>query len=174
MKDQLTELHTKYPEIAIQWLDIPRHLTTEQRDTIYRLIKNINPDCLVMFNFGQESREISGDYTIEKAAKVTWPTDILNSEITPIKQAFHNQQSYKGKNYELGYEHCISLSKGWFWKEPLELKSLETLVDVWNETGKLNGNLLLNVAPNKEGQIPEASIHRLMELHNFIEKSNEK
>ena len=108
--------------------------------------------------------------TVEEAMKVSWPSDILNSEITPIKQPFHAQQVYNGVQYELGYEHCISISNGWFWKENLQLKPLETLTSVWEQTLKLNGNFLLNVSPDKTGKIPEASIQRLIELREQMEK----
>lgn len=170
MQDHLTELHTKYPEIAIQWLDIPRHLTYDQRDTLYKLIRTLNPECLVMYNYGTESRDISGDYTIEVAMKVTWPTDILNSEVTPIKQPFRLHQEYKGKTYELGYEHCVSLVDRWFWTEGSRPKPLDELAEIWDKISRLNGNLLLNVPPDKTGQIPEASVQRLKELYRYMEK----
>ncbi len=172
MKDHLIELHTNYPEIAIQWLDIPRHLTYKQREVLYKLVKYINPDCLFMYNYGTESRDLLQAYTIHDAMKVTWPTDILNSEITPIKQPFNGRQEYGGKIYELGYEHCISLTDGWFWTETSELKSYKELIKTWDETRRLNGNLLLNLAPDKTGKIPKASIRRLMKMAKYIEKSN--
>ncbi len=170
VKDQLTELHTKYPDIAIQWLDIPRHLTNDQRDTLYNLVKKINPKCIVMFNYGQESRDISGDYNISIAKDVTWPTDILNSEKTPIKLPFHNRQIFEGKKYELGYEHCISIADGWFWSKNSKIKSLKKLVEIRKQIRELNGNLLLNVPPDKTGRIPKVFIDQLMELKKQIEK----
>ena len=173
VQDHLTELHTRYPKIAIQWLDIPRHLTYEQRNTLYQLVKKINPDCLVMFNYGQESLDIPADYTIEEALKVTWPTDILNSEITPIKQPFRVRQEYKGKTYELGYEHCISITDKWFWKANETPKPASFLINEMARTWELNGNFLLNVPPNREGQIPETSIKRLKEIRGHIEKGLE-
>jgi beta-galactosidase len=164
MQDHLTELHTRYPDIAIQWLDIPRHLTLDQRNILYKQVRKLNPECIVLYNYGQESRDIPGEYTIEDAIKVTWPTDILNSEITAVKQPFQTRQEYKGRQYELGYEHCISISDGWFWKEDQQLRPLNSLTAVWKQTRKLNGNLLLNVPPDTAGKIPETTIRRLTEL----------
>jgi alpha-L-fucosidase len=94
MQDHLTELHTSYPGIAIQWIDIPRHLTAAQRTTLYDRVRSLNPACMIEFNYGTESRDIPGDYTMEVAAKVTLPTDILNSEITAIKRPFQIRQTY--------------------------------------------------------------------------------
>ncbi|MEN8906860.1 MAG: alpha-L-fucosidase [Clostridiales bacterium] len=163
MKDHLTELHRKYPDIGVQWIDIPRHLTSGERTTLYNLVKKINPDCLVMYNYGKESSGIS-TYTIPVAKSVTWPTDILNSEIETISNPFQTQQEYNGTTYQLGYEHCISIVDNWFWKPNETLKSASNLKSEKNKVWELNGNLLLNVPPNKAGQIPEASIQRLNEI----------
>ena len=168
MKDHLTELHTKYPSIKIQWIDIPRHLTLGQRTTLYNLVRNLSPPCLILYNYGQESRDIS-EYTIKTAMKVSWPSDILNSEITPIKKPFKNQQEYKGQTYELAYEHCISLDKGgWFWDGKSKPRSLENLTSVYKQSLNLNGNFLLNVPPDKTGKIPEAFVQRLSELKSSL------
>jgi alpha-L-fucosidase len=123
-----------------------------------------------MYNYGNESRDLAGDYTIEEATKVTWPTDILNSENTPIKQPFRELQEYMGEKYELGYEHCRSLVNGWFWSATLEPRPVAELTALWDEIGELNGNLLLNVPPDKSGQIPEAYIQILAELRTHMEK----
>jgi alpha-L-fucosidase len=168
MQDHLTELHTRYPGIAIQWIDIPRHLDAAQRTTLYDLVRKINPDCLVEFNYGTESRDIAGDYTIEVAAQATWPTDILNSEVTAIKRPFQVRQDYQGKTYELGYEHCVSMVGGWFWEPGTGAKSLATVTGLYNGIRALNGNLLLNVPPDQTGQIPAAFIKRLNEVRDAL------
>ena len=172
MKDHLTELHTAHPDIAIQWLDIPRHLTNAQRVELYTLVRSLNPDCLVMFNYGKESSDIKGPFTVEKARNVTWPTDILNSEVTPIREPFQTQQTVQGRTYELGYEHCVSMVDKWFWKKDETLKSVAELVDIYQQTRRLNGNLLLNVPPDNTGRIPQATITRLMELRQVLDQMN--
>ena len=171
MKDHLRELHTAHPDIAIQWLDIPRHLTNEQRSELYNLVRSLNPDCLIMFNYSKESRDIEGPFTIEKAKDVTWPTDILNSEVTPIRVPFETPQAFQGKTYELGYEHCVSIVQKWFWKSDETLKSVETLSSIYQETMRLKGNFLLNVPPDTTGRIPAASVTRLKELREELDKS---
>ncbi|MBN1362750.1 MAG: alpha-L-fucosidase [Sedimentisphaerales bacterium] len=171
MKDHLRELHTAHPDIAIQWLDIPRHLTYEQRAELYDLVRSLNPDCVIMFNYGTESRDIKGPFTIEKAFNVTWPTDVLNSEITPLKEPFQMRQEFQGKTYELGYEHCVSIVQRWFWKKDESLKPVEELAATYREVMRLNGNLLLNVPPDTTGQIPAVTAARLKELCEALEKN---
>jgi alpha-L-fucosidase len=168
MQDHMTELHTRYPTIGIQWIDIPRHLDAEQRTVLYNIIHKLNPGCLVEFNFGTESKGIAGNYTIDVATQATWPTDILNSEVTAIKQPFQVQQTYQGKTYELGYEHCVSMVGGWFWEPGTGAKSLATVTGLYNSIRALNGNLLLNVPPDQTGRIPDAFVKRLNEVRDAL------
>ena len=175
MKDHLKELHTSHPEIAIQWIDIPRHLSNEQRVELYSLVRTLNPDCLVMFNYGKESSDIEGPYTIEIAKDVTWPTDILNSEvITPIRVPFETSQVFQGKTYEMGYEHCVSIVEKWFWKENESLKSVEELAATYRDVMRMNGNFLLSVPPDTTGRIPDATVTRLQELRIALDEIKDK
>ena len=117
-----------------------------------------------MFNYGKESAHIEGHFTIETALNVSWPTDILNSEVTPIKEPFQTQQRFQGKTYELGYEHCVSIVEKWFWKSDEILKSV----------AELNGNFLLNVPPDNTGRIPDATVTRLQELRIALDEIKDK
>ncbi len=171
MKDHLRELHTAYPDIAIQWLDIPRHLTYEQRSELYNLLRSLNPDCVIMFNYGTESRDIKGPFTIEKALKVTWPSDVLNSEVVPLKTPFQTRQEFRGTTYELGHEHCVSIVDKWFWKADETPKPVAELAETYQRVIKLNGNFLLNVPPDTTGRLPAATVARLNELRDALEKN---
>jgi beta-galactosidase len=171
MKDHLWELHTAHPDIAIQWLDIPRHLTYEQRTELYKLVRSLNPDCVVMFNYGTESRDIKGPFTIDKALNVTWPTDVLNSEITPLKEPFQTRQEFQGRTYELGYEHCVSIVDKWFWKTDEKPKPAAELAQTYRQVMKLNGNFLLNVPPDNTGRIPAVTVTRLNELREMLDRN---
>lgn len=168
MQDHLAELHTRYPSIAITWIDIPRHLDAEQRKILYDSVHHLNPRSLVEFNFGVESRDIVGDYTIDVATQVTWPTEILNSEVSVIKTPFQLQQVYQGKTYELGYESCHSLVGGWFWEPGQSPKSASNITGLFNSVRAANGNLLLNVPPDQTGRIPDASVKRLNEIRDAL------
>lgn len=168
MQDHLTELHTRHPSIAIQWIDIPRHLTSDERESLYHTVRNLNSNCMIEYNYGKEIGDLNGEYTIEEAMKVTWPTDIFNSEVETIDKPFQPQQEYNGTTYELAYEHCVSLDSGWFWDEKSKPKSLNELSSVWDRVRELNGNLLLNVPPDKTGQISEEFVQRLDEFKSVV------
>src|SRR5689334_23900152 len=48
IKQHLTELHTQYRGAFYQLLDITWKINQEQRWELYRLIKSLNPDCIVV------------------------------------------------------------------------------------------------------------------------------
>jgi alpha-L-fucosidase len=168
MQAHLAELHTRYPSIAITWIDIPRHLDAKQRGVLYDSVHKLNPRSLVEFNYGVESRDIPGDYTIDVATPVTWPTDILNSEVSVIKKPFQLQQAYQGKTYELGYESCHTLVGGWFWEPGQSPKAVSNITGLYNSVRAVNGNLLLDVPPDQTGRIPDASVKRLNEIRDAL------
>jgi alpha-L-fucosidase len=112
-----------------------------------------------------------GPYTIKTALNVTWPTDVLNSEITPIKAPFQPQQQWQGRTYELGYEHCISIVDKWFWKADESPRPVNDLFAMYQRVIKLNGNFLLNCPPDTTGRIPPATVARLNELRKALDES---
>ena len=82
IKHHLTELHTRYPGIYEQWIDIPQKLTPRQRSELYRLVKNLSPDCIIMMNQGFRDAV--------DAPMTSWPTDLLNGERTLPPASGHN------------------------------------------------------------------------------------
>jgi alpha-L-rhamnosidase len=123
---------------------------------------------LMSFPYGTESRDIKGPYTIESVLNVTWPTDVLHSERTPIRQLFQAPQTFQGQTYELSYEHCLSIVDKWFWGDDESLKSADALYDVYQRVISLNGNLLLNYPPDTTGQVPAATVAGPRELADRI------
>src|ERR1041385_6810779 len=95
IKRQLTELHTKYPHPFYQLLDITWKLNQEQRWELYRLIKRLSPNCLVVMNQAfYQSRRNLGRICEEKSC----PTDTINGKDTLPPPEGHNPHvTYAGK-----------------------------------------------------------------------------
>lgn len=164
---QLTELIQNYPDISYYWLDIPRAASAEQRQALYDLIKRLRPDTVVLFNHGLERPK--GPLTIA-GFQAAWPTDVLNTERYPVRPGeFSQTQTWQDKQYELGYEHCDCLGKEWFWVEGDQPRPTRVLEQLYRDTVAAGGNLLLDVAPDRTGRIPEPSVKALMELKKAIE-----
>ncbi len=169
VKHQLAELLNLYPDVEYIWLDIPTQGTLNQRTDIYNMIKEINKDCLVLYNWGWGK----GAETIAETAVKTWPRDILNTELRPLKTGqFRPQQTYQGRTYNLGYEHCDDIAEYWFWK-PADAKRkqrpVSDLVRLYDQVRDAGGNLLLNVPPDRTGQIPEYFVRTLMALRKALD-----
>lgn len=70
----------------------------------------------------------------------------------------------------LGTEVDVSIRPGWFWHETEEPRSLEELQNIYLCSVERGGNLLLNLAPDNRGLVPEADVVRLLELKRFIDR----
>ncbi len=170
VKDQLTELLNRYPDIFYLWLDIPRLASIEQRTEIYNMIKKIKPECVVLYNFGLQAGDSKEKITIAQFLDA-WPTDVLNSERYPLKPGlFDPEQVYHGKKYYLGYEHCDPLGKDWFWVPEDRPRPIDSVYHLYSQVRAAGGNLLLDVGPDTTGHIPNYSVEALMQLRDRIKK----
>ena len=170
-QDQLTELISRYPDISYYWLDIPRVASEAQRRALYDLVKRLRPGTIVLFNYGFAAfgQDVQGAFTIESSKGVSWPTDVLNTERFPINTPFSPVQAWRGGTYRLGYEHCDTLAKNWFWVEGDRPRPIEELYRLYHKTTTAGGNLLLDVPPDRTGRIPDDSVKALMELKKAID-----
>jgi len=176
---QLEELLTGYGPITELWLDIPWDLgpdTDKVLSRIYARVKAIQPDCLVLLNQsfvdGSAVREMPPTYAHKEFGRppvLLWPKDINNGEVIPPPASGHNPLiPVRGKTYYLPMETCDTLAHHWFWVQGDALKSARTLCRLYQSTILRGSNLLLDLAPDRTGRIPEATARRLMELKEAI------
>jgi alpha-L-fucosidase len=94
-----------------------------------------------------------------------WPKDLINGEVTPPPATGHDPRiPVEGKTHYLPMETCDTLAHHWFWVEGDALKSARTLCRLYNSTVLNGANLLLDLAPDRTGRIPEATAGRLREM----------
>jgi alpha-L-fucosidase len=164
-KGQLTELARNYPAVGYYWLDIPRAASDAQRAELYDLLRRENPRCVVMFNFGFINKTNPAPFTVALTKAASWPTDVLNSERDVIPGEFHPEQTWHGRDYSLGYEHCDVVGRDWFWTAADKARPPEKLFEIYRNTvHRAGGNLLLDVGPNREGRLEEWQIEALQDL----------
>lgn len=172
---QIEELLTGYGPIAELWLDIPWDMgpfTDKVLARLYKKIKSLQPDCLVLLNQsfvdGREVRSMPPTYMHKEFGVqpvALWPKDLINGEVITPPAVGHNPRiPFKGQTYYLPMETCDTLAHHWFWMPGDALKSVRTLVRTYQNTVLKGANLLLDLAPDKTGRIPEATIARLMEM----------
>ena len=172
---QIEELLTNYGPITELWLDIPWDMgqdTDKVLARIYAKVKSIQPNCLILLNQGF----VDGSAVIERMPTyvhketgrppvLLWPKDLNNGEITPPPAGGHNPHiSVRDTTYYLPTETCETLAHHWFWVSGDALKSVRTLYRLYKSTVLNGANLLLDLAPDLTGQIPETTTQRLMAL----------
>ena len=156
VKAQLRELLTNYG--PIQTLIIDGWDATWSRisydeipfEEIYRLIKSLQPECLVM------------DLNAAK-----YPAEgLFYTDIKSYEQGA-GQHISKESN-RLPALSCLPLQANWFWKESFPttpVKSPEQLVtENIVPMGDVYCTFLLNVAPNREGRIDDNALEALKEI----------
>ncbi|WP_222930239.1 alpha-L-fucosidase [Larkinella punicea] len=156
VKAQLTELLTNYGEISaliidgwdapwsrISYDDIPF-------EEVYRHIKSIQPNCLVM------------DLNAAKyPAEALFYTDIKSYEQGA------GQHISKETN-RLPALSCLPINKAWFWKTAFPTEPVKDPAVLVNDNlipfNKAYCNFILNVAPNRDGLIDDNALAALAKI----------
>lgn len=164
-KAQLSELLTSYGEITaliIDGWDAPwSRLSYDEVpfEEIYRLVKSIQPNCLVM------------DLNAAKyPAEALFYTDIKSYEQGA------GQHISKDTN-RLPSLSCLPLQASWFWKENFPTTVVKIPEQVVNDNivplGKAHCNFILNVAPNRDGLMDANALKALKEIGKLWENDEQ-
>lgn len=163
MNRQLTELLTNYGEIGAIWFDghwdhdqdsIPFDWQLPQQ---YALIHKLQPACLVGNNHHIAPHEGEDIQIFERD---------LPGE---------NKAGLSGQDISrLPLETCQTMNGMWGYKIiDQNYKSSETLIRYLVSTAGKGANLLLNVGPQPNGELPAAAIERLKEMGKWTSKYGE-
>ncbi|MBO8471874.1 MAG: alpha-L-fucosidase [Bacteroidetes bacterium] len=165
IKDQLTELLTGYGKISaliIDGWDAPwSRISYEEVPfaEIYRLVKRLQPDCLVM------------DLNAAKyPAAGLFYTDIKSYEQNA-------GQHISTRENRLPALSCLPLQQNWFWKTSFPatpVKDPRVLVeDNLVPFNRAHCNFILNVAPNSEGLLDGNAVEALAEIGRLWDDAEE-
>jgi alpha-L-fucosidase len=147
-KPQVREILKKFPNLVEIWYDYPRNMNWRQSFDFYKLAYDIQPGCLVNSRVGNDLGDFlnAGDNEI--------PTEI-NSK-------------YKT------WETPGTLNNTWGYKSyDTDWKSLDEMLFWIVEIASKGGNYLLNVGPDGNGVIPEASVKILKEIGAWMKVNGE-
>ena len=164
MKDQLSELLTKYGKIGAVWFDgLWDHDSDPQPfdwrlDEIYSHIHEIDPSCLIGNNhhltpfegedFQMFERDLPGENT------TGWAADQTISSL-PL-------------------EMCQTMNGMWGYKvEDQNYKSVDELIRLIVRAAAKGSNLLLNVGPQPDGCLPALAVDRLNGIGGWMKQYGE-
>lgn len=175
VRRQVTELHTNYPGAFYQIFDIPAKLTAEQRWELYRLVKSLTPNCLVVYN---QTFAVSRSNQGRICDPGSWPTDIVDGEDTlPPPEGHDPHIVYEGKRYYMPFEAWMPTgpmyppmpgTHSWFWREGYKTQSADVIARNYKACVKGNANLLLNFSPDNTGRLPAEMVQTMRDAARLI------
>jgi len=159
MELQLTELLTKYGDVAIIWFDGLGNQAKYNGRRFHDLIHRLQPATLINNRIG-----LPGDYdTPEQFIPKTIPT-VRTPRMGGTDLADKSLPSPavpKPEEFRL-WETCMTINGTWAYnKNDLKYKSTQTLIRMLVEVASKGGNFLLNVGPTPEGTIQPEFQERL-------------
>lgn len=174
IRHQIAELHTQYPQTFYQLFDITWKLSASQRWTLYKLVKSYSPNCIVVMNQGFKQSRVNKGRSCEAAS---WPTDVINGEDTlPPLEGHDPHVVFDKRQYYMPFETWFPTGPlyppmpwmhTWFWHPWYKPQSPEVIAEAYRLCMKGNANMLLNMAPDNTGRLPENQVetfHRVAEL----------
>jgi alpha-L-fucosidase len=157
MQDQLRELLTRYGKIDLLWFDYDCRQPLYDQENTYQLVRRIQPGIIIdnRLDLGAESNRL-------------------------IKS---RHADYYTPEQELGiyddqtpWEACMTLSSrnAWAWGGASDgVKSLDACLNMLISCAGGDGNILLNVGPMPNGEIPPDQVKRLNEIGAWLEQYGE-
>lgn len=165
MNNQLTELLTKYGKIDAIWFDgfwdhdsdkTPFNWNAEEQ---YKLIHKLQPACLV----GNNHHLV--------------PLQGEDIQIFERDVPGENKAGYSGNNgvsNTLPLETCQTMNGMWGYKiVDQNYKSSCELIRLLARTASKGANLLLNIGPQPDGNLPDAAIEKLHEMGEWLKTNGE-
>lgn len=148
-KPQLKELLTNYGRLGIVWFD--RGMFTEEQGLEFvKIVRDLQPDCLINSRVGNYNQDLLGDY------------QSMSDNGVPPGGLGEYWESVQTLNRTWGYNKFDTL-----WK------SSETVIRKLVEIVSRGGNYALNIGPTGEGEIPEETIKILHEVGAWVQRNAE-
>nr|WP_245543507.1 alpha-L-fucosidase [Hoylesella buccalis] len=181
---QLRELFTRYGDIFEIWFDganggdgwyggakdtrtIDRR-TYYQYDRAYKLIDELQPQCIVFSDGGPGCRWVGNERGYAHATNWSF---LRQGEVFPGYEKYYElQQGHADGNQWVPAECDVSIRPGWFYheREDNKVKSVDHLTDLYYRSVGHNANLLINFPVNKEGRIHPTDSARIIAMHQRV------
>ena len=167
---QVRELCTQYGEVAAVWFDgdWPRSALDPDRayflpggsfeyEKLYAMIHELQPDAVIENN--RHAEPIPGEDL------QGFEQDLPGENTTGFNET---------TIYGLPIQVCMTINDHWGWsKDDRNTKSVRRLVHLLAKSASVGGNLLLNVGPTPEGEIPALHQDRLRAVGRWLAQNGD-
>jgi alpha-L-fucosidase len=184
-RNQLRELLTSYGPIFEIFFDGAnggdgyyggaRETRRIARDTYYdwpttwNLVRGLQPDTCLFSDAGPDVRWVGNERGI--AGDPCWST-LNRDDFAPGRadEARLNRGDRPGSHW-VPAECDVSIRPGWFYHadEDSKVKSAVALVDLYYLSAGRGASFLLNLAPDRRGQIPDVDVNSLREFRRILD-----
>jgi alpha-L-fucosidase len=186
-KNQLRELLTHYGPIFEVWLDganggkgyygganekrsVDATTYYEWPNAWVSLIRDLQPNCIIHSDFGPDNRWGGNESGTQPMN--SWAT-LKNKELTfNTKNTQRNKTGERPGDLWVPAESDVSIRHGWFYHESevSTVKSADALFELYCQSVGRGSNLLLNVPPDKRGQLAAQDVASLKAFKDLKDK----
>lgn len=183
-RNQLRELLTSYGPVFEIFFDGAnggdgyyggaRERRTIDRNTYYdwpttwNLVRSLQPDACLFSDAGPDVRWVGNERGV--AGDPLWST-LNKDDFAPGRadEARLNRGDRSGSHW-VPAECDVSIRPGWFYhqSEDRQVKTAPKLVDLYYASVGRGGSLLLNLAPDRRGRIPDPDLNSLLAFRRML------
>lgn len=169
MHHQIEELVTNYGKIDILWFDFSYDDMCGEKwraTELMKMVRSHQPEVIV-----DNRLETSGEGF---GSIVTHDISDFSGDFVSPEQIVPHEGIRNVDGEPVPWELCLTMNNNWGYNPTDHLyKSSRTLIRKLVECVSKNGNMILNVGPDAQGNIPEKSLKILEDFHQWMEKNGE-
>ena len=175
--NELYELLTEYGRIDEVWFDganpDPSVHETYDYNAWYDMIRHLQPHAII-FGKGPDGRWVGNEGGLGRTTEwsvipLPVPPDQFRWPDMTDKDLGSRSRLVPG-SYLWWYpaETNVPILHGWFWAEGKSARTGSELVDIYYKSVGRNSNWLLNLSPDKRGQIPNLQVANVRSMNRII------
>lgn len=186
-RNQLRELLTNYGPVFEMWFDganggdgyygganemrkVESGYLYYDWPKVVDIIRELSPETIVWSSSLPDARWCSNERGV--IAETSWamatPADMYPGGHDNIEVLAHGQEN--GERWAPA-EADVSIRPGWFYHDYEQPKSPKQLFDIYLTSVGRGGTLLLNLAPDKRGRVPEQDVESLMAWRKMVDET---
>jgi alpha-L-fucosidase len=183
-RNQLREILTNYGDVYEIWFDGANggdgyygganekrnidNRTYYDWQTTRQIVRDLQPNAIMFSDAGPDIRWVGNEHGF--ANEMNWCT--LNADKFYPGSPYYTELTMGNENGTdwVPAECDVSIRPGWFYhkEEDSKVKSVENLMEIYYKSIGRNGNFLLNLPPDRTGQINEYDVKRLQEFKKIL------